>query len=66
MTLVLVGCLPFLAGVGAVLARLTTSLNTQATEAYTEVRARVCVWEGLLLWLRAGAGASRPALDVLL
>lgn len=37
MTLVLVGCLPFLAGVGAVLAKLTTSLTNKMNAAYTEV-----------------------------
>lgn len=37
MTLVLVGCLPFLAGVGAVLAKLTTSLTNKMNAAYTDV-----------------------------
>ena len=36
MTLVMVGCLPFLAAVGAVLAKMTTSLNNRATTAYTD------------------------------
>lgn len=37
MTLVLVGCLPFLAGVGGILAKLVTTLTNKATAAYTEV-----------------------------
>lgn len=37
MTLVLVGCLPFLAGVGGVLAKLVTKLSDQTVAAYTEV-----------------------------
>ena len=37
MTLVMVGCLPFLAGVGGVLTKLTTSISSKSTEAYTEV-----------------------------
>eukprot|EP00775_Hariotina_reticulata_P008041 gene8041-8236_t len=41
MTLVLVGCLPFLAGVGALLAKLTTSFSSKQTEAYTEAGAVV-------------------------
>lgn len=38
MTLVLVGCLPFLAGIGSVLAKMTTTLSNKQTAAYTEVR----------------------------
>jgi ATP-binding cassette subfamily B (MDR/TAP) protein 1 len=37
MTLVLVGCLPFLAAIGAVLAQLQTKLASKQTAAYTEV-----------------------------
>ncbi len=37
ITLVLVGCLPFLAGMGALLAKLVTSSSTKAQAAYTEV-----------------------------
>jgi ATP-binding cassette subfamily B (MDR/TAP) protein 1 len=37
MTLVMVGCLPFLAGVGGLLTKLTTSISSKSTEAYTEV-----------------------------
>lgn len=39
MTLVLVGCLPFLAAIGAVLAQLQTKLASKQTAAYTEVGA---------------------------
>jgi ABC-type multidrug transport system fused ATPase/permease subunit len=42
MTLVLVGCLPFLAAVGAILSRMTTRLTNKATAAYTEVRSGAC------------------------
>ncbi|KAF8060513.1 ABCB6 [Scenedesmus sp. PABB004] len=41
MTLVLVGCMPFLAGVGGVLAKLTTSLTDKQNAAYTEAGAVV-------------------------
>lgn len=46
MTLVLVGCLPFLAGVGGILAKLITTLSNKATAAYTEVRRFyiACLW----------------------
>jgi ATP-binding cassette subfamily B (MDR/TAP) protein 1 len=37
MTLVMVGCLPFLAAAGAVMARVATSLGNKQAEAYTEV-----------------------------
>jgi ATP-binding cassette subfamily B (MDR/TAP) protein 1 len=37
MTLVLVGCLPFLAAIGAVLTQLQTKLATRQTAAYTDV-----------------------------
>jgi hypothetical protein len=55
MTLVLVGCLPFLAAIGAVLASLQTKLASKQTAAYTEVGAcglcalpcdGVCCYEG--------------------
>lgn len=48
MTLVMVGCLPFLAAVGGILAKLTTTLTNKATAAYTEVRCQAC-----LLWIRS-------------
>jgi ATP-binding cassette subfamily B (MDR/TAP) protein 1 len=35
VTLVMVGCLPFLAGSGALLAKVTTSLGNKSAEAYT-------------------------------
>lgn len=41
MTLVMVGCLPFLAGVGGIMAKLVTTLSNKATTAYTEVRSCV-------------------------
>lgn len=37
MTLVLVGCLPFLAAIGAVLTQLQTKLAARQTAAYTDV-----------------------------
>eukprot|EP00879_Flechtneria_rotunda_P003779 GHRR01004019.1.p1 GENE.GHRR01004019.1~~GHRR01004019.1.p1 ORF type:complete len:1293 (+),score=472.26 GHRR01004019.1:779-4657(+) len=36
MTLVLLGCLPFLAGIGGLLAKMTTTLSGRQTAAYTE------------------------------
>lgn len=48
MTLVLVGCLPFVAGVGAVMAKLTTSLSNKGTAAYTEVRMSRCLFNSLV------------------
>jgi ABC-type multidrug transport system fused ATPase/permease subunit len=51
MTLVLVGCLPFLAGVGGILAKLITTLSNKATAAYTEVGRstghNTCSWQGV-------------------
>jgi len=43
MTLVLVGCLPFVAGVGSIMAKLTTSLSNKGTAAYTEVSMSFCL-----------------------
>jgi ATP-binding cassette subfamily B (MDR/TAP) protein 1 len=37
MTLVLMGCLPFLAGMGGIMVRLMTVLTNKATAAYTDV-----------------------------
>jgi ATP-binding cassette subfamily B (MDR/TAP) protein 1 len=39
MTLVMVGCLPFLAAAGSVLARVATTMGNKQAEAYTEVGA---------------------------
>jgi ATP-binding cassette subfamily B (MDR/TAP) protein 1 len=36
VTLIMVGCLPFLAGAGALLAKVTTSLGNKSAEAYTK------------------------------
>jgi ABC-type multidrug transport system fused ATPase/permease subunit len=47
MTLVLVGCLPFLAAIGAVLTQLQTKLASMQTAAYTDVSG--CVRPLLLL-----------------
>jgi hypothetical protein len=37
MTLVMVGCLPFLAVIGALLAKFTTMMDKESNAAYVEV-----------------------------
>jgi ABC-type multidrug transport system fused ATPase/permease subunit len=63
MTLVMVGCLPFLAAAGAVMARVATSLGNKQAEAYTEVGHGVCecVCVGGGAYREVGLGQLQPS-----
>jgi hypothetical protein len=63
MTLVLMGCLPFLAGMGGIMVRLITVLTNKATAAYTDVsKHRGCIYCSMqvLAYLQHACNASIP------